>query len=146
MKNTKSEAIDAINNLDLTNIKIKLISKGFTKEQANITEMWYKRFLTLRVNYPGEKLVPNEAIDEMWHTHVLDTRKYAKDCELIFGEFVHHNPAYGNHDEKIVQNDFNQTNLYYRIEFGADCTEMFNESNLVTSDVQKLILPATSDM
>lgn len=37
--------------------------------------------------------VPNKQIDEMWHEHILDTRKYSDDCQTVFGYYLHHTPA-----------------------------------------------------
>ncbi|MFM6129989.1 MAG: hypothetical protein ACKPBV_14885 [Sphaerospermopsis kisseleviana] len=34
-------------------------------------------------------------LDDYWHNHILDTRKYAEDCDLIFGFFLHHYPYFG---------------------------------------------------
>ncbi len=31
--------------------------------------------------YPGEPVVPSTGIDQAWHAHILDTRKYARDCQ-----------------------------------------------------------------
>ena len=34
--------------------------------------------------------VPTIDIDLFWHQHILDTRAYAKDCQKVFGQFLHH--------------------------------------------------------
>ncbi len=131
MKENKQEAIKAIELLDLSKIRIKLgVYKEWTNEQASIVEKWYKRFLMMHVKYPGESMIPNDFIDAFWHEHILDTRKYVQDCNLIFGEFMHHNPSYGQKDPMKIRKDFEKMNLYYRIEFGEDCTTMFEEKDL----------------
>jgi hypothetical protein len=53
----------------------------------------YQRFLILRVLYPEKILRPFRLADEVWHLHLLDTRRYAQDCQTIFGEFLHHDPS-----------------------------------------------------
>lgn len=91
--------------LDLTNIKANLYrrQKGWFmrrwwRKKMNHVELEYKRFLYLLAAYPKAKVVPWGDIkgwcplDEMWHEHILDTRKYAKDCESLFGRFIHHDP------------------------------------------------------
>lgn len=41
-----------------------------------------------------DHLVPTRDIDTVWHYHILDTHKYASDCKVVFGYFLHHNPNY----------------------------------------------------
>lgn len=55
----------------------------------------YRAFLTLCAWYPDESIVPTKAIDEVWHTHIQDTEKYAEDCLTAFGRMVHHFPYFG---------------------------------------------------
>ena len=55
----------------------------------------YKRFLSLKQANPGLSLSPSELMDAVWHIHILDTKMYAKDCQEIFGRFLHHAPSYG---------------------------------------------------
>lgn len=38
-------------------------------------------------------LQPTHVVDIFWHTHILFTRKYFKDCEAIFGQYLHHEPV-----------------------------------------------------
>ncbi len=136
----KNEAILRIKNLNLSNIKTKLMkTNGLNQKQVDCIELWYKRFLEIHLKYPDQDIVPNQVIDEMWHLHILDTRKYANDCQSIFGEFIHHNPSYSHKESKASNEAFDKTNLYFRIEFGEDCTEMFSSNELS-------IVIATSDM
>lgn len=121
-----------IADLDFTAQKNKMMlpapeGKGWSKEQADIAEMWYKRYLHLLKKYPNQKFVPNAPIDAFWHYHILDTRRYAEDCKNVFGKFLHHNPYYGlKGDAEYRDEDFDKTNQFYRIEFGTDCTTMFD--------------------
>jgi hypothetical protein len=55
----------------------------------------YKRFLTLLVTHPETTVAPSKDIDKFWHGHILDTMKYAEDCERVFGYFLHHFPYFG---------------------------------------------------
>src|SRR6266850_1630928 len=69
------KGMDDIDKLDLTMVKMKLClpadqeGKGWTPEEADDVERWYKRFLRLQV-LGFEKIVPTKAIDEMWHAHI----------------------------------------------------------------------------
>lgn len=137
MKNSVQDAVLAIRNLDLEPLKMKLMlpspeGNGWSQQATDVAEEWYRRFLILHVKYPNECHVPNEPIDEFWHKHILDTRKYAKDCDDVFGEFLHHFPYFGLRGDADKRDAaFEQTNLYYRIEFGEDCTTMFSDDGSV---------------
>jgi hypothetical protein len=60
--------------------------------QARTTLGWYKKFLFLAHAYPHISLSVSKEIDELWHLHILDTKKYAADCQHLFGYFLHHVP------------------------------------------------------
>lgn len=53
----------------------------------------YRKFLTLKANFPSTSFVPPRLVDHVWHAHITFTRQYMADCELLFGEYLHHNPA-----------------------------------------------------
>lgn len=88
-----------ISELDLEPIKQKLMhvesGEGWTREQANAVEVEYRRFLYLMKKFPTEQTSPAVAVDTFWHYHILDTMKYAADCEHAFGYFLHHYPYVG---------------------------------------------------
>lgn len=82
--------------LDLEPIKFKLIKEhNWTLEKADEVEQPYKAFLYLAAKHPEQSLVPTRLVDEMWHTHILDTAKYAEDSQRLFGKFLHHWPYSG---------------------------------------------------
>lgn len=94
-----AQAMNRIATLDLAPIKFKIASKedgyGWTAEHTDRIELGYRRFLTILAAHPGQQIAPTRDIDKFWHAHILDTRKYAADCEQIFGAFLHHNPYLG---------------------------------------------------
>ena len=85
--------------LDLEPIKLKLMhvesGEGWSFEKANAVEKEYRRFLCLMKLYPDENTAPLVDVDTFWHYHILDTMKYAIDCEQVFGYFLHHYPYVG---------------------------------------------------
>jgi hypothetical protein len=91
--------LNVIAALDLNPIKVKLMHKesgeGWSLEQVNGAEFEYRRFLHLLKLFPNESVAPRFDVDIFWHYHILDTMKYAADCEQIFGYFLHHNPYSG---------------------------------------------------
>jgi hypothetical protein len=45
---------------------------------------------------PEAPVVPSPLVDEVWHNHILDTRRYRVDCMRMFGVYVHHAPSFGD--------------------------------------------------
>jgi hypothetical protein len=93
------QVVAAIEALDLAPIKFKLMDpqegEGWSRETVDRLETEYKRFLTLLVKYPDAVIAPSKEVDAFWHGHILDTMKYAEDCEHVFGYFLHHFPYFG---------------------------------------------------
>ena len=94
-----THAYQAIYALDLTPIKRKLMhptfGEGWSQTKADAMEEEYRRFLYLQSTYPDEQTAPTLDVDTFWHYHILDTVKYAADCQLAFGYFLHHYPYLG---------------------------------------------------
>lgn len=87
---------EVIASIDLEATKYKLIKEeGWSLGRVDAVETLYKGFLALVSLFPEETHVPTEDIDEMWHTHILDTRKYMSDCQSMFGTYLHHYPYLG---------------------------------------------------
>ena len=92
------EALGRVEGIDLSPICRKLrVSDpaSWPKEQIDEAERLYRRFLALNLLHPGEDRCPTSWLDEFWHQHIVDTRKYAADCELLFGKLLHHDPYFG---------------------------------------------------
>lgn len=85
--------------LDLDPIKVKLMhqesGEGWSLAYADSVEFEYRRFLYLVKKFPNEQAAPLFDVDVFWHYHILDTMKYAADCETVFGYFLHHFPYVG---------------------------------------------------
>ena len=98
------QVLAGIEALDLDCIKLKLMDaeegQGWTREYADQMEVAYRRFLTLMAKYPDETIAPTKDVDKFWHGHILDTMKYAEDCERVFGYFLHHFPYFGMRGEQ----------------------------------------------
>lgn len=98
--------------LNLEPITVKLIDQkdgeGWSLQRAEIAVDEYRKFLFLvglSMNDPSAgPVVPWGGVDKVWHTHILDTAKYQKDCDVLFGQFLHHFPYYGMRGEEDRQN------------------------------------------
>jgi hypothetical protein len=130
MKSSNSKSataiIAAIRALDLGPIKIKLMDAdeghGWSRQHADRVEIGYKQFLTLLVTHPEATIAPNKEIDKFWHAHILDTMKYADDCEQVFGYFLHHFPYFGMRsaeDAAQLEQASRETRRLFAEEFGA---------------------------
>ncbi|MFT3817795.1 MAG: hypothetical protein QM750_09245 [Rubrivivax sp.] len=70
--------------------------EGWSLEKADRIERSYRAFLQIiRDCGSPEDIAPTTDIDTYWHHHILDTKLYARDCEAIFGYFLHHYPYSG---------------------------------------------------
>lgn len=110
--------------IDLEMIKMKMSlpgeGEGWTKEQCDDAEVEYKRFLHLNKKFLKSAIVPTDVIDTMWHYHILDTRAYHKDSEIVFGGYFHHFPYFGLRGDVDKQNlisSFEGTKGLYENEF-----------------------------
>jgi len=94
-----NKAFKAIAALDLEPIKTKLMhaasGEGWSRAKVDAMEIEYRRFLYLMQAFPEEQTAPTVDVDTFWHYHILDTVKYAADCEQAFGYFMHHFPYLG---------------------------------------------------
>lgn len=78
----------------------------------------YRKYLTLRASFPQTDFVPPRLVDHVWHAHITFTRQYMADCDMLFGEYLHHNPAAEGEDMSPV---FEANTLpAYQREFGIN--------------------------
>ncbi|MGB8423143.1 glycine-rich domain-containing protein [Paraburkholderia sp.] len=119
-------AVEKVSRIDFTMQCRKLIEEsGWTAETCEEVEDIYRKFLALNIRYPEQKLCPNGPVDEFWHAHILDTRKYAADCEDLFGEMLHHYPYFGMRgpdDRADLDKAFADTVDLFIRHFGLDPT------------------------
>lgn len=120
-----NDTFHAIEALDLSPIKLKLMheasGEGWSQAKADAMETEYRRFLYLQLAFPREQIAPTKAVDTFWHYHILDTMKYAADCEQAFGYFLHHYPYIGmlEGDEPGAEIEAgNRTRELYEASFG----------------------------
>ncbi len=59
----------------------------------------YRRFLLLAAT-AGQPVCPSEAVDQVWHLHLIHTRSYwQRLCHEVLGTALHHEPSRGGADE-----------------------------------------------
>lgn len=127
MNTNADDHFKAIMELDLTPIKIKLMhaasGEAWSADKANAVEKEYRRFLCLMKMFPEEDTAPLVDVDTFWHYHILDTMKYARDCDRVFGYFLHHYPYVGLRGEDDAQfrlDSGERMRALYEATFGED--------------------------
>ncbi len=109
--------------LDLGPIAYRLMHSDGYKWELEETKQAISRyllFLLLVYLYPNSRLVPSQDIDRVWHYHIIDTIKYAEDCEMLFGRFIHHFPYLGQRgktDGNQLKIAFEQTQVLFQEHF-----------------------------
>ncbi|KST63964.1 glycine-rich domain-containing protein [Mastigocoleus testarum] len=118
---------EKLRQLDLGPIAYKLMNDsnglGWSREKTSQAISRYLMFLTLIYLYPNRQFVPSREIDLVWHFHIIDTIKYAQDCQILFGYFIHHFPYFGNRDaadRKNLEFIFKQTQVLFEEHFGPN--------------------------
>lgn len=121
------DAESRVQAIDLEPIVYKLVNPepgetGLTLEEADRRVSLYRQFLVLHLVSPESVIVPTVDIDSVWHAHILDTAKYAQDCDSIFGFFLHHFPYLGlrgDEDERNWREKSKHTRALFEKYFGA---------------------------
>lgn len=123
---TYEEAKQYIYSIDFSNIIAKMVKhQGWLRHEAEALSEIYKNFLFINKKHYGKwgMLPPSEELDEFWHNHILDTEKYRRDCDNIFGHYLDHYPYFGI-DEKTnytdLSNAFSLMCELYLKEFGTE--------------------------
>jgi hypothetical protein len=105
-----------IKNLDLGYLEKKLMDRQkWSLDNAKEAVRRYKNFLILLLKYPDQVLAPAPDIDEAWHSHILFTREYIRDCQTIFGDYLHHSPSRNSGPEEkhaMEEAQFRTSDLY----------------------------------
>ncbi|MBK7930075.1 MAG: glycine-rich domain-containing protein-like [Bryobacterales bacterium] len=145
--------------LDLDPIIFKLMNpedgEGCTLHYADTLAIQYRQFLTLCYLYPEENIVPTQPIDKIWHTHILDTKKYQDDCEFLFGYYLHHFPYFGlrgDDDKNNLAKAGKETRRLFNLHFPyalstqtADCTTQCGSSQCKTHNAAiVVVIPAST--
>src|SRR3954447_18706355 len=90
-------AVRVVNEVNLSGVRRQLQHDDpdlWTDTFLDEVEVKYRRFLVLNLLHPHTTLSVDSSLDDFWHTHILDTRAYAADCQRVFGYFLHHDPLF----------------------------------------------------
>lgn len=87
-KKSVNDKLLAIETLDLGSEKSAFARRHAEHvELVDVAERELKRFLALHVLFtePDYALAPARLVDELWHEFILNTPKYMRFCEEVFG-------------------------------------------------------------
>jgi hypothetical protein len=95
-----------ITDLDLECIAYKVCrDERWNVDYVDRVELNYRAFLQLVRNAgSADSVAPTMEVDIFWHHHILDTYKYHRDCQNLFGNYLHHYPysgIFGDDDRKL---------------------------------------------
>ncbi|GMH97444.1 hypothetical protein TrVE_jg3241 [Triparma verrucosa] len=92
--------------------------EGWDDDYAQLVLDEYIKFFYLASLPTKVHLVPSHDVDEIWHQHILTTKKYQKDCERLVGKFVHHNPSFTLEEREKLPPLFDKMKAAYEVHFG----------------------------
>lgn len=83
----------------------------WSPERFKTAEEEYRRFLALCREFPDRSLGISPDADQIWHRHILNTRRYIADCEEYFGHYFHHTPVCKKEENFEAQQETNRLML-----------------------------------
>ena len=87
-----------VGNIDLSLVKARTMRVlKWDEDRAVSAIQEYKKMLVMAKL--GVHVVPGKDIDEIWHSHILFTKKYQDDCNDFFGYYLNHKPSDGSSEE-----------------------------------------------
>jgi hypothetical protein len=97
LSSAQRRALRAIEAYDLGPIRHRIQTKALlppTHAEEAVRE--FRRYLGLHVLGEPPPAIFSQSVDEVWHTCLTFTRRYAELCEAAFGRFLHHRPTVGH--------------------------------------------------
>ncbi len=87
-------ALDRLAGYDLSLVRDRLLAEGvLPAEWVDEAVFEFRRFFGLCVLAGEPVAMYSQAVDEAWHASILFTRLYADLCQVVAGQFIHHDPA-----------------------------------------------------
>ena len=93
--------------------KLMTNNLGWTDDFTDFVIQEYKKFMYLCMVYPNT--APSDAIDQVWHQHILYTKDYHQFCLNMVKKPIHHNPDRVKHSSSLT---YGITLINYENEFG----------------------------
>lgn len=114
----QAAALKRINAIELGDILVRASTRAkWTSAQNRLAEKWYRGYLWLSYLHGKRPVfgIVAEA-DELWHAHIVYTKRYRQDCRRVFGEFLDHNPVH-KMPARVYNANIAQAARWYGLEF-----------------------------
>ena len=125
-----------IQNIDLSRVEKLLRRDGHSEEEIQESLAEYKKFLVSCLEEDG-KHEPNKLADYSWHSHILDTKNYTKDCQTIFGRYLHHFPYVDKISKVNCDGQCAKSCCSNHLNGSKECKECGKSCKGCTTDVKK---------
>lgn len=124
---TQQQKISGMLAWDLTRPKqFLVVRQGFDPGHVEEMEQEYKRYMALVVTRPDQKFPISNAVDELWHAHLLFTDDYRKMSDQFRGSYIDHVPTLSEEERAALEPDyFDGTLQAYCEVFGEKPPENF---------------------
>lgn len=115
--------------LDLEPIMARVAAEtGLPAATLARAEMLYRQFLILKADNPGRIIPPPKLADLVWHEHIVFTKRYIADCEMVFGTYLHHSPAENEEQDMTFSSLYHEVTVAaYKEAFGIDLYQLPQE-------------------
>lgn len=90
---------------------------GYDNTTVNHLTERYVKWLSLKITYKNQSIVPTTEIDIVWHQHILDSEQYFSDCTNLSGEYIHHRPHL---KQSSSLSSFKKTKLLWKKHYNED--------------------------
>jgi len=91
---------------------------GWTRDYSAAVVREYKRYFVLMA-LSTRPVTPSEAIDQVWHLHLVYTHSYHAWCDALVGRYMHHGPTKGGASEGTrFEGQYEYTLALYEAVFG----------------------------
>jgi hypothetical protein len=98
-------------------------------------------------NHKTERLVPGLLVDTMWHTHMLDSRKYMADCDAVFGTYLHHWPYMDTSETQSSRDErYRKTLALMEVETGYRPDSIMAQDTAATCDCNCIVASSEADI
>ena len=117
--------------------------QGWSREHCLRTIEEYKKYVFL-ASVAGQQAVPSDAVDQVWHLHLLYSESYWEDfCPNVLGRRLQHCPARGGGQERATFHHFYRATIdSYRQYFGEPPLDLWPPADIrFGSDLQRQRVP-----
>lgn len=104
LSHEQQQQIATIFSWDLSKPKLFLvIRKNLDPAHVEAMDNEYRRYMALVVVNFGQKMPISNAVDELWHAHILFTQDYQKMSDELCGKYINHVPTLSEEERAALE-------------------------------------------